>query len=65
MRAEIDCKEVSRLISAGLDRDLPKAEKDRLHLHFAICSKCRTVNAQFDFLRRAMRKMEPGGGQEP
>ena len=31
MTTELDCKEVSRWISEGLDRDLPPDERERLH----------------------------------
>lgn len=36
MSAELKCKEVSRLISDGQDRDLPPKERARLRLHFVI-----------------------------
>jgi predicted anti-sigma-YlaC factor YlaD len=57
MKPELDCKEVSRLISSGLDEALPTPERARLRLHFVICETCRNVNEQMQFLRRAMRDM--------
>jgi predicted anti-sigma-YlaC factor YlaD len=57
MTPELDCKEVSRWISEGLDRDLPADERDRLHEHFLICQTCRTVDEQMSFLRRAMQRL--------
>jgi predicted anti-sigma-YlaC factor YlaD len=62
MKAELDCKEVSRLISNGLDQTLPAPERARLRLHFVICETCRNVSEQMQFLRRAMRDM---GKNEP
>ena len=62
MRSELNCKEVSRLISDGQDRDMPSQERARLRLHFVICETCRDVNDQFNFLREAMKKL---GRQEP
>ncbi len=62
MKHELDCKEVSRLISSGLDEKLPAPERGRLRLHFVICETCRNVNEQMQFLRRAMRDM---GKNEP
>ena len=57
----LPCKEVSRLVSQGLDRDLSLGERTALRLHFAICAGCRNVNNQMSFLRRAMRRLaEPG-----
>jgi putative zinc finger protein len=53
----ISCKEVTRLVSEGLDRHLSLAERTQLKLHFAICRGCRAVNEQMQFLRRAMRQL--------
>lgn len=64
MTPELDCKEVSRWISEGLDRDLPPDERERLHQHFLICQACRTVDEQMSFLRRAMQRLgrdDPSG----
>lgn len=60
---ELDCKEVSRLISLGLDADVPPAERARLRYHFVICQTCRTVEAQMRFLSVAMKLLDqpPGG----
>ena len=57
MKMNLNCQEVSRLISDGQDRDLPAAERARMRLHFVICSSCRNVDEQMQFLRRAMRKL--------
>ncbi len=51
----ITCKEASRLISEGLDRDLGVSERARLRVHVAICVACSRVTRQFEFLRRAAR----------
>ncbi len=53
----ISCKEVVRLVSEGLDRDLSLAERAQLQVHFAICRGCRAVNDQMQFLRRAMKRL--------
>ena len=57
MKLQLDCKEMSRLISEGQDLTLPPAEQARMRLHFVICSTCRNVDEQFGFLRRAMRRL--------
>ena len=49
------CKEVTRLVSQGLDRELAFGERAALLVHFAICQGCRNVNRQLSFLRRAMQ----------
>ena len=58
MKLQIDCKEMSRLISEGQDQTLPPAERARMRLHFVICDTCRNVDEQFGFLRRAMRQLD-------
>jgi hypothetical protein len=64
MKGELDCKEVSRLISEGLDQAMPAPERARLRYHFVICQTCRTVDEQMKFLRRAVKAMdkEPPSG---
>ena len=64
MKAELDCKEVSRLISEGLDQAMPAPERARLRYHFVICQTCRTVDEQMKFLRRAVKELnkEPPPG---
>jgi predicted anti-sigma-YlaC factor YlaD len=61
MTARLDCKQVSRLISAGLDQGLPAEEQARLRLHLAICQHCRDVDQQLGFLRRAMHQLGQDG----
>jgi predicted anti-sigma-YlaC factor YlaD len=58
MTAGLDCKEVSRLISEGLDRDMPAPERARLRYHFVICQTCRTVDEQMKFLRQAVKQLD-------
>ena len=58
MKLQLDCKDVSRLISDGQDLTLPAAEPARMRLHLVLCATCRNVSEQFDFLRRAMGQMD-------
>ena len=53
----ISCKEATRLISQAQDRELSLGERASLQFHLAICRGCRAVNAQFEFLRRAVRRV--------
>ncbi len=57
MRLLPDCKSVSRLVSEGLDRQLPAGERARVRLHLVICGSCRQVEAQMAFLRQAVRAL--------
>jgi hypothetical protein len=58
MKIQLDCKEVSRLISNGLDETLPGPERARMRLHFVICQTCRDVDEQMQFLRSAMQRID-------
>ena len=58
----LSCKEVTRLVSQGLDRELTFGERTSLRVHFVICKGCRNVNRQLAFLRRALKKLSEGGG---
>jgi hypothetical protein len=53
----LTCKEVSRLVSQGLDRRLGWSERLTLRLHLAICDGCTNFKKQMDFLRRALREL--------
>lgn len=65
MKLELNCQQVARLISDGLDGALDPAEGARMQMHFLICSKCRNVSEQMQFLRRAMRGMGQTPRQDP
>jgi len=51
------CKEVHRLVSEGLDRDLSIIERLRMRVHFMVCDVCTNFDRQMAFLRRAMRQL--------
>jgi predicted anti-sigma-YlaC factor YlaD len=51
------CKEVTRLISEGLDRELGFGERVTLRVHFAVCKGCRNFEHQMARLREAVRDL--------
>ena len=53
----LSCKEVTRLVSQGLDRRLGFGERLRLHIHLAICDGCANFRRQMLFLRKAMARL--------
>jgi len=53
----LSCKQVSRLVSQGLDRDLGFTERVKLRVHLAICDGCTNFSRQMTFLREAMAKL--------
>lgn len=60
----LPCKEVTRLVSQGLDRKLDLGERIALRLHFVICTGCRNFNRQMEFLRRAVHRLPEAGDGE-
>jgi hypothetical protein len=56
---KLSCKEATRLMSQAQDRELSLGERASLQLHLALCRGCRAVSAQFEFLRRAVRRLRP------
>ena len=53
----LTCKETTRLVSQGLDRELAFGERVALRLHLAICLGCRRAGAQMGYLRKAVREL--------
>jgi hypothetical protein len=53
------CREVHRLVSEGMDRELSLVERGRLRLHLLVCTACTRFDGQMDLLRRAMRQGPP------
>ena len=61
---KLTCKEASRFISQGLDKDMSAADRTSLRMHLAVCDACNKLKAQFVFLRRAIAALT-GGGEGP
>jgi hypothetical protein len=57
----LSCKETTRLLSQGEDRDLAFGERVALRVHLAICKGCRNAGAQFRFLREAVQALSRDG----
>lgn len=53
------CREVHRLVSEGMDRDLTLVERTRMRLHLVVCEACTRFDGQMNLLRRAMRSGPP------
>ena len=53
----LSCKQVTRLVSQGLDRELGFAERVKLRVHLAICDGCTNFRDQMKFLREAMARL--------
>jgi len=55
------CKEISKLVSESLDRDLPFRERMAMRVHLMMCSLCRTYSHQMHTLRQMVRQSEKSG----
>ena len=53
----LSCRETTRLVSQGLDRELYRGERVALRVHFLYCLGCRRASRQMAFLRRAVRML--------
>jgi hypothetical protein len=53
----LSCKEVTRLVSQGLDRRLPFGRRVALRVHLMICDGCTNFSKQIAFLRKAVREL--------
>ena len=58
----LTCKEVSRLVSQGLDRRLGFSERIALRVHLAICEGCTNFSNQVAFLRKAVARIGDSTG---
>ncbi len=58
----IACDEATRLISAGLDRELSTPARANLRLHFVVCAACQGFEQQMLVLRQALRGLKVGDG---
>lgn len=57
MKPMLSCREVTQLVSEGMDRRLGLGERVALRLHFAICRSCANFNRQMGILREATRRL--------
>ena len=57
MMGMLSCKESTRLVSQGLDRELAFGERVALRVHLAICLGCRRAGRQMRFLGQAVRRL--------
>ncbi len=51
----LSCKEVTRLISESMDRELPFGQRMALRMHLFMCKFCSRYRRQMVLIREAMR----------
>lgn len=49
------CREITALVSQGLDKKLSWRERFAVWLHVMICARCRNFQKQTQFIRNAAR----------
>ena len=54
-RLMFSCKEVTELVSASMDQDLPLHQRIKLKMHFLICALCARYRDQIRLLTTALR----------
>ena len=59
-----NCKEVTALVIAREDRDLPWAERAALRVHMAMCKACPRFERQVLTMRNAMKQWRGYSGDE-
>jgi hypothetical protein len=58
MRFMLNCKEIHRLTSEGLDRELTLMERTHLRAHGMICNACHNFTVQMQLIRQSMRALD-------
>lgn len=49
------CRDISALVSQGLDKKLSLRERFTVWLHVMMCTRCRNFQTQTQFIRKAAR----------
>ncbi len=50
------CRDISALVSRGLDKKLSLRQRFSVWLHVMMCSRCRNFQTQSQFIRKAARR---------
>ena len=56
----LTCRDITRLQSERLERELNTRERMELRLHTLVCRGCRRYGAQITFIRRAAKAVREG-----
>ena len=65
MGFRLNCKDVHRLTSEGMDRELSLLERTRMRAHIMLCDACYNFTGQMQLLRQAMRKFGVTDPKDP
>ncbi len=59
------CREVSKLVSESMDRELPLRQRLQVWMHLAMCRLCAGFARQLRLLRRALREQPDRLADDP
>ncbi|MEY8875962.1 MAG: zf-HC2 domain-containing protein [Leptothrix sp. (in: b-proteobacteria)] len=59
-----NCREVTRLVLEGEDRQLPWPDRVRIRLHLSVCQACTNFTGQVRLMRRAMNQWRRYGSDD-
>jgi anti-sigma factor ChrR (cupin superfamily) len=63
------CREITALVSQGLDKKLSFGERLAVGMHIMLCSRCRNFQHQARFIRKAARRyaanLQSQAGKKP
>ena len=63
------CRDITALVSQGLDRKLSLSERLAINLHIMMCSRCGSFQRQTRFIRKAARRytehLQSRSGKKP
>lgn len=51
-----NCRDITALVSKGLDKRLSLGERLAIGLHVMMCSRCRNFQSQSQFIRKAAHR---------
>ncbi|MDD5275527.1 MAG: zf-HC2 domain-containing protein [Methylovulum sp.] len=51
-----NCREITALVSQGMDKKLSFGERLAIGFHVMMCSHCRNFQSQSQFMRKAARR---------
>ena len=61
----LHCREVSKLVSESMERELPLRQRLQVWMHLAMCRMCAGFFRQVRLLRRAVREHSERHAAEP
>ncbi len=52
-----NCKDVTRMVSESMDRELPWGQRIKMRMHLGMCKYCSRFKRQLELLRKASQSL--------